>query len=201
MPTDTKTQQKGQEGAVDTAQNTSLVPSTAETHIVVRQVVGAPQYQMGLFNTDKFLNSPKVARTFGVKAILDKDGDTVGFRAGMAKRSDLATELDLKGKKNKDKLDKVIQAGQEALFEQVKAWMVLQKSGTVGVIGYAHRMGSDGLATLNVRFKQLPMQVQVDLQKLADAHGIPMSELAAFLESKKQKKAIDVDASQTGTTK
>ncbi len=67
-----------------------------------------PNYQMGLFETDRFVTAPKVARAFGISPVYAKDGVTViGFANKHLKRKEIAEAHagDLKGVARRDKVD------------------------------------------------------------------------------------------------
>lgn len=158
-------------------------------------------YTMGLFDTDKFLNDEKVARVFGVKPILkaDKNGvqHEVGFATRMPAKRDLAQALNLVGKENKDKLEAEIEKAQRMLLAQFKAWLIMQPDNAIGITRYAVRENVAGVKSHSVTFKELPDRVKADMQKLADAHGIPLEKLAEFIASLKGK-TVEVEATVTG---
>lgn len=176
-------------------ENTSVKTEGNTTAVVVAKPAQR-DYRMGLFDTDKFLNGPGISRAFGVKPILDKDGKEVGFRTALNKKGDLAKEFSLTGKANKDALDAKVREVQEAMLKQFKAWFIMQPDSTIGISRYAFRKDKDGVGTHTVAIKELPDRVKADLQKLADAHGVPMDKLAEFL-AQFRKPSVEVEATVT----
>lgn len=160
-------------------------------------------YRLGLFDTDKFLNTPKVSRVFGVKEVIstDKNGNqsVVGFKTMMPARRDLAQALDLEGKENKDALDREIEKAQTALLQQFKAWLIMQPDNAIGITRYAFRKNAkSGIGTHSVTFRELPDRAKAELNKLADAYGIPVEKLAEFIASLRGK-TVEVEATVTGS--
>jgi hypothetical protein len=168
--------------------------------VVTKQTPSRRDYTMGLFDTDKFFNNDKIARVFGLKPIYqtDKNGvqTEVGMRAVMPKRGELAQALELQGKDNRAELDAEIEKGQRLLLAQFKAWLIMQPDNAIGITRYAVRRDKNGANTHTVAFKELPDRVKADMQKLADAHGIPVDKLAEFIASLKGK-TVEVEATVT----
>lgn len=184
-------------------ENTNAVAPAANTNTAVAKAEPARvDYTLGLFDTDKFLNTPTISRVFGVKAIhkTDKNGvqTTVGFTTKMPARRELAEALDLKGKDNKAALDAEIEKGQRALLQQFKAWLIMQPDNAIGITRYAFRKNDKGVGSHSVTFRELPDRVKADMQKLADAHGVPVDKLAEFIASLKGK-TIEVETTVTGS--
>lgn len=183
----------------NTSENTESNTNTA----VAKPEPQRRDYRLGLFDTDKFLNTPKVSRVFGVKAVTttDKNGVTtdVGFKTVMPARRDLADALDLKGKENKEALDREIEKAQTALLQQFKAWLIMQPDNAIGITRYAFRKNpKNGVGTHSVTFRELPDRAKAELNKLADAYGIPVEKLAEFIASLRGK-TVEVEATVTGS--
>lgn len=163
-------------------------------------VVARRDYTLGLFDSDVYLNNDKVARAFGVKAILDKNGAEVGHRYVGLKRKEIANANGLTTTaKDKEKLDGLIRESQEHYLKMFKAWLLMQPEGTLGIARYAFRYDKNGVGTHTVAFKELPPKAQADLQKLADAYGIPIEKLMEHLAKLKAGQGI-VEVESTVTS-
>ena len=162
------------------------------------QPVARRDYTLGLFEADAYLNNDKVARAFGVKAILDKNGAEVGHRYGSLKRKEIAEAAGLTtGAKDKEKLDGLIRDSQEHYLKMFKAWLLMQPDGALGISRMAFRYDKNGIGTTTVAFRHLPPKAQADLQKLADAYGIPVEKLMEHLAKLKGQAAVEVETSVT----
>jgi hypothetical protein len=167
-------------------------------------VVAKPEkqdYTLGLFPTDKFLNTPEISRAFGVKVITDRDGNKVGFRTGARKRSEIAADAGLTTRAvDKDRLDGLIRDSQEQYFKVLKAWLLMQPDGALGISRYAFRTDKNGIGTHTVAFRELPKKVQADLQKLADQMGVSLDELSAHLAKLKAPATVEVESTVSAGT-
>lgn len=182
----------------ETTQNNNASATTTAVAPATAQPVARRDYTMGLFPTDNFLNDEKVARAFGVKAILDKNGVEVGHRYGGLKRKEIAEAHGLTtGAKDREKLDGLVRDSQERYLKLFKAWLLMQPEGSLGIARYAFRLDKNGVGMHTVAIKELPPKAQADLQKLADAYGIPMEKLLEHLAKLKGAPTVEVESSVT----
>ncbi len=176
------TAQKGNEGS-----NTAVV------------IAPKPEgYQMGLFSTDKFVTTPSIAKSFGIAAVRDKNGAVVGFANKHMKRREIAAANNLTmGKADREKIDALIEKSEIDFAEQVKAWLVLQPKGSIGVKRYAYR-NTKGVDTYTIAFRGIPDREMAMLEKMADSWGCTVEEVLKRMGAKTS--AVEVEATVTQTT-
>jgi len=162
----------------------------------------APTYQMGLFETDKFVTTPKVARAFGIAPVVhSKTGEVVGFANKHLKRREIAEAAGLSmGKADKSKIDGIIRESELELAAKITAFLVLHK-GKIGARTFRVRRDDQGVESYSIGLRQMPDSKLVELQKLMDSYGAATpEELLEILQGKKGK-VVEVEATATTTTK
>lgn len=155
-------------------------------------------YQYGLFDTDKFQTSPKVARAFGIKPVTDKTGATIGFANTHLKRKEIAEAhaWDLKGQARKDKVDKIIRESEVELANKIIAYLVVNK-GKIGAKALRVRRDDEGIEHMGVQFRQIPDSAKADLERLMDAYGVTTAEELVARLTKGNGATVEVETTTT----
>ena len=169
---------------------TAIATTPAQAEVVIPRT---------LFNTDLFFNSPTVAKSFGVRAILSKEGSVVGASMTMVKRKDLASALDLKGKENAEELDGEIRKAKLEAWQKFKVWLLSQPDDKIGLHALRTRdLKSGRRHTLAI--DELAQKALVTIEKFAAAHGLTVDEVSEFLATHK-KPTINVGSTVTPADK
>jgi|SRR5881394_1009270 len=149
-----------------------------------------------LFDTSIFVNTPGLSKAFGLKPITrPKDGAVVGGTMRLDKRGDMAKAFGLEGKANKDKLDDAIREEQVKAFARVRAWLLTRPDNATGLVRIAQRLvGKDSTKQTTVVIRDLPAREAYLIEKLAQAHGLTVEELAEFLAKKKAQPTMNVES-------
>ena len=173
--------------------NSNAVSTPAANAVVKTEVAVEPK---PLFDTAVFLNSPGLEKAFGLKPIIRaKDGVSVGGTMSLAKRGDMAKAFGLEGKANKDKLDDAIREEQVKAFARVRAWLMTRPDNATGLVRIAQRLvGKDNTTQTTVVIRDLPAREAYLIEKLAQAHGLTVEELAEFLAKKKAQPTMNVES-------
>jgi len=156
----------------ETSQQTAAPANTAVAKPETA-AVNKPNYQMGLFETDRFVTAPKVARAFGIAPVYAKDGVTViGFANKHLKRKEIAEAHagDLKGAARRDKVDQVIRESELELAAKITALLVVHK-GKIGAKSFRVKRDDEGIEHYSIMMRQIPDTASSDLQRLMDAYG------------------------------
>jgi hypothetical protein len=173
--------------------NSNAVSAPAANAVVKTEAAVEPK---PLFDTAVFLNSPGLEKAFGLKPIIRaKDGVSVGGTMSLAKRGVMAKAFGLEGKANKDKLDDAIREEQVKAFARVRAWLLTRPDNATGLVRIAQRLvGKDNTTQTTVVIRDLPAREAYLIEKLAQAHGLTVEELAEFLAKKKAQPTMNVES-------
>lgn len=171
------------------------------TSTALAKPASVPTYQMGLFETDKFVTTPKVARAFGIKPVVDKTGATIGFANTHLKRKEIAEAHagDLKGQARKDKVDKVIRESEIELAAKITAYLVINK-GKIGAKSLRVRRDDEGIEHMGVQFRQIPDNAKADLERLMDAYGAKSAEELVTILTKGKGTVVEAEVIKTATS-
>lgn len=181
----------------------STTSQTTETNGNTTTAVAKPTQQVAvyqdLFQTDKFVTQPKVARAFGIKPVFAKDGVTVvGFANNHLKRKDIADAhaSGLTGGARKNKVDQVIRESELELAAKITAMLVLHK-GKIGAKRFQVRKDKDGVEHYGIQLRQIADTAETELNRLMDAYGAKSPEELVQILTKSKAPVVELDATVT----
>lgn len=162
--------------------------------------------QGALFNVNAFNNNSRVAAVFGVKEVKGKDLDKVEFVAGgnmvPLKRSEIAANLNLKGKGHREELDVAIrEIGSEAMVIAKKHIAGLNQNWVLKQ--FRSKLVKDGdemVEELSIRMRNLPPKTRALAIKYMMAMGWSQEEATKMVDAKNPP-PISVETTVTATNK
>lgn len=134
-------------------------------------------------------------KTHGLKDIINTKGERVGQRVVMEKRSEVAKELHLVGKHNKDELDMAIHTRGSAALRRMKA-VLAALDDTWTLKGASIRTAADGTKSITLSAKQSAGVKCYTPEQLARAYQCSIEdarEMHALLMERKIKLGTPVD--------
>lgn len=148
----------------------------------------AQNKQLGLIGFE----SSEINRVFGGKAIKNAKGEQVGESFGLRSRKDIAKDLSLAGKNNKEALDSAILTQSDEAFRIVKGQIAgLGADWTLANV--TQRVSAAGVRLITVKVKEVKRNTGPSDEAIAKALGLTVDQVAEMRE-RQQKALAPVDA-------
>lgn len=128
-----------------------------------------------------------VNKVFGPKEIKGKDGVTVGTSIVMRGRKEIATDLNLKGKDNRDALEAAITEQGLVAFRKVRGELAGLEEGSYTLKKAASRTMTDGLRQITIVVKEVKKNKGPSDEQIAKAWGISIEDVAKMREEQQKK--------------
>lgn len=136
-----------------------------------------------------------INNVFAPKAIVGKDGASVGTQIVLKNRKEIASANNLKGKDHKDELDSLIESQGIAAFRKVRGELVGLEEGSFTLKKAASRTMTDGLRQITIVVKEVKKNKGPSDEQIAKAWGISVEDVQKMREEQaaklKQQEPID----------
>jgi len=142
-------------------------------------------------------SSPAIGKAFIVEEKRNDKGEVIGQVFKVKKDALIAEEQKLKGKENRDKRVEVrLAAGDELKGHLAVLAQRLSQDPRFTGANAVLRERKDGGLNVALRFKSVNRSEVVSFEKIAKAYGIPVEQVAAFIEAQKAKVQQPIDVKQ-----
>lgn len=125
----------------------------------------------------------KISGVFTPKELKNKYGLNVGTSIVMKSRKDIATDNNLKGKDNKEKLDALIEAQGLVAFQKALSELVGLPAGSFTLKTGKNRQMGDGLRQITLVAKEVKAKKGPSDEQIAKAWGVTVEEVQAMREA------------------
>lgn len=132
-------------------------------------------------------------RVFKANELKNKDGNVVGASMTLRGRKEIATQLDLSGRDNKDALDTAMLKERDDAFRRAKAH-IAGLNGDTTLAKFAVRKLANGIVQTTLITHEVKRGTNISDEQVSKAWNIPLGEVAAFRKMMEENAKAQADS-------